>query len=186
MEKLRDAIHALCAVSGTVMLQIAVLLFVNTYVGSQTGHFFEPGSSLGGACMILSLFLPFIYTIISFTTGLIFGKSGLHLMYTCVVSVLGITNTVSPFFVQFVFAGGVNNAFTNFLATVATFFSMPAHSMSYAFNDAVNYFLPDFEGGRVFVFIATFLSFLLPVILTAGYLLGMIARKKEQEKELYE
>lgn len=183
MEKLREVIHALCAVCGTILLQLAVLLFVNTYVGNQTGHFFDPASSFGGVCMILSLFLPFLYAIICFTVGLVFGKSRLHIMFGCVVSILAVTNTIAPFFVQFIYAGGVNNAFTEFLATAATLFSMPAHSMAYAFNEAVNFFLSDFSGGRVFVFIATFLSFLLPVILTTGYLLGLFARKREQEKE---
>lgn len=183
MDKLRDIIHALCAISGTVMLQIAALLFVNTYVGSQTGHFFDPASSLGGACKILSLFLPFLYTIIAFTIGLVFGKGRLHLLFGCVTGILAVTNTVAPFFVQFIFAGGVNNIFTKFLATVATIISLPVHSMAYAFNDAVNFFFADMDGGRVFVFIATFLSFLLPVILTTGYLLGLFARKREEEKE---
>lgn len=183
MNKLNRVFFALCTATGTVLLLIAALFITNTYVGSETGHFFSTTSTIGTLCRIASLFVPFLYAAAAFCTGIATGSKNQPMLFAISCSILSITNILSPFMIQFVFANGVGNSFTKMLATVATFLSMPAHSMAHAFNDTANILFADFAAGRILVFIATFLCFLLPLLLVSGHLLGTVRYKRNKLKE---
>lgn len=183
MEKTKKIISVLCSVFGTVLVLAVCMLAVNTYVGSEAGYFFEQTSAFGVVCRILSLFLPFLLTILAFLTGLLFGKHGRVAEFIGADSVLSVVCILCPFISQFIFTDGANNAFSRFVLAGTTVLSMPAKSIGFAFNEAVNLFLTDFSGSRIFVFVAVLFIFLLPVIFTGGFLAGKVAKDKEPKKK---
>ena len=185
MDRLKTTLGTLCAVFVTILLLAASLLMVNTFVGGEAGFFFEPSSALGGMSKILALFSPFLSAFSCFLLGLIFGKHKLPFVFAGAVGVLGVTHVIAPFITQFIFTQAAGNAFTRFVQAFFTVLAMPAVSVSYAFNESVNFFLTDFSGSRIMVFAATFLTFAAPVLLTAGFLLGNAAQKKQSlQKEI--
>lgn len=185
MNRLKTALGTLCAVFVTVLLLAASLLMINTFVGGEAGFFFEPSSTLGGIAKILALFFPFIFIFLCFLLGLIFGKHKLPFVFAGAVGVLGVTHILSPFITQFIFTQTASNGFVRFVQAFFTVLAMPAVSAPYAFNEAVNFFLTDFSGSRIMVFAATFLTFSAPVLLTAGFLIGNAAQKKQSlQKEI--
>jgi len=182
---MKTTLGILCAVFVTILLLAASLLMVNTFVGSEAGNFFDPSSALGGIAKILALFFPFLSTFLCFLLGLIFGKYRLPLVFAGSVGVLGVSHMIAPFITQFIFTQEAGNAFTRFVQAFFTVLAMPAVSIPHAFNEAVNFFLTDFSGSRIMVFAATFLTFAAPVLLTAGFLVGDAAqRKQSQQKEI--
>lgn len=185
MDRLKTALGTLCSVLVTILLIAGSLLMINTFVGSEAGFFFEPSSALGGMSTILSLFFPFLSAFFCFLLGLIFGKHKLPFVFAGAVGVLGVTHVIAPFITQFIFTQEAGNAFTRFVQAFFTVLAMPAVSAPYAFNEAVNFFLTDFSGSRIMVFAATFLTFASPVLLTAGFLLGNAAQRKQAlQKEI--
>ncbi len=185
MNRLKNTLGTLCAVFVTILLLAASLLMVNTYVGSEAGHFFAPASALGGIAKILALFFPFLSTFFCFLLGLIFGKYHLPFVFAGSVGVFAVTHMIAPFITQFIFTQTAANAFVRFLQAFFTVLAMPAVSIPHAFNEAVNFFLTDFSGSRIMVFAATFLTFAAPVLLTAGFLVGDAAQKKQSlQKEI--
>lgn len=183
MDRLKKILSVCCAVFGMVLLSAMSLLAVNTFVGGEAGTFFEPSSALGGICKIISLFCPFIAAVIVFLVGLIFGKNRMTAVFAGAVGVLAVTHIAAPFMTQFVFTNTATNGFTHFLQAFFTVLAMPVNSIPYAFNEAVNLFLTDFSGSRIFVFVATFLTFAEPVLLTAGYLAGFAAKNRQQKQK---
>lgn len=183
MEKTKKVFTTLCSVFGTVLVLALSMLAVNTYFGSEAGMFFDTASALGVTCRIISLFLPFLLTSLTFLIGLIFGKNGFRAEFFGIAGVLSVACVVSPFTTQFIFTDGANNAFSRFVLSVSTVLAMPVNSICFAFNEAVNIFLTDFSGSRIFVFIAVLFIFLLPVILTGGFLAGKAAKDKAHKKK---
>lgn len=183
MDRLKTTLGILCSVFVTILLLAVSLLCVNTFVGAETGHIFEPSSALGGMSRILALFFPFLTTFFCFLIGLIFGKYRLANLFFGGVGVLCFSHLIAPFISQFVFMNPAGNGFTRFLQAFFGVLAMPSVSIPYAFNDAVNFFLTDFSGSRIMVFLATFLTFCAPILLTAGFLVGDAAQKKQSLKQ---
>lgn len=185
MNALKKTVSVLCAVCITILILVSSLLAVNTYVGYGPGNFFAPESGAGNVCAIIALFVPFILSVLVFVAGLIFGKNKMTAVFASTVSILAVTHLLAPFIVSFIFTSNTTNAFTGFLRTFFTFLAMPANSLAYAFNNSVNLFLTDFGGSRVLVYIVTFITFLTPVVLTAGYLAGNAAKNKQLQEERF-
>ena len=181
MERLKKILAVVCAVAVTFFVLAASLLAINTFVGGDVGHFFEPSSALGAAGTVLALFFPFLLTILFLLVGVIFGKYKQIGLFAGCTGVLAVTHFLSPFATQFLFAEPAKEGFGHFVQAVFTVLAMPANSLPYAFNNAVNLFLTDFSGSRIFVFIATFLTYAAPIIMTIGFLIGFKAQNKQQQ-----